>query len=138
VSLPRTPAGWTMAVFGILAVVLGAVGLLAPDAQLALLGFATPATRSPDDYTLVFLGASSMASFNMGVYYLLAAAREWRAFYLATVIFRPVTVTTFTLLVVVGPAPARFLAVAAWEGLGALATGVALVYEWRSSDRIVA
>lgn len=36
--LPRSPSGWTMAVFGILAAAMRAVGLIAPDALLAVLG----------------------------------------------------------------------------------------------------
>ena len=41
------PAGWTIAVFGALALLLGAAGLLAPQLLLALLGFATlPAAGS--------------------------------------------------------------------------------------------
>ena len=132
--LPRSASGWTIAVFGALAVVNGALGLIAPDALVRPLGFATPLGAE----AAVFLAASAMASFNMGVYYLLAAHREWRPFYPATVIFRCVTVTVFTLLVVVGPAPAGFLAVAAWEALGALATGAALAWERRRVTMIVA
>ncbi len=87
------------------------------------------ATRAAGDYTKTFMAASSMASLNMGVYYLVAVATEWRPFYLFTVIFRLVTFTVFTVLVVTDAAPARFFGVAAWEGLGAVATGVALWFE---------
>ncbi len=124
--LPRSTAGWTIAVFGVLALAMGALGLVAPSILLQLLGFVTPPTRSPDDYTLVFLSASSMASFNMGVYYLVAAATEWRPFFRATAAFRLVTCAVFTTLVFTGHAPDRFLGVAIWEGLGAIATAIAL------------
>ena len=132
--MPKSPSGWTVAVFGALALTTGALGLLAPGALAGALGFATPLSGA----AAVFLAASSMASFNMGVYYLLAAHREWRPFYRATVAFRSVTVIVFTALVLVGPAPVGFLGVAAWEGAGALATGVALAVERRRTAMIVA
>lgn len=128
-KLPRSPAGWTMAVFGVLAIIMGVVGLLNPDTLLRSLGFEVLATRPPGDYTKTFMAASSMASLNMGVYYLVAVATQWRPFYLFTVVFRLVTFTVFTILVVSDAAPARFFGVALWEGLGAVATGVALWFE---------
>ena len=127
--LPRSPAGWTMAVFGVLAIIMGVVGLVSPDSLLKMLGFEVLGSRSAGDYTKTFMAASSMASLNMGVYYLVAVATEWRPFYLFTVIFRLVTFTVFTILVLTDAAPARFFGVAAWEGLGAVATGVALWFE---------
>ncbi|WBB55472.1 hypothetical protein [Verrucosispora sp. WMMD573] len=131
--LPRSVAGWTIAVFGVLALVMGAVGLLWPEALLRMLGFEIPQSRASGDYTGVFVTASSMASFNMGVYYLLAAATEWRAFYRFTVVFRLVTFTVFTLAVLADVAPGRFFGVAAWEGLGAVATAVGLWWDARRS-----
>ncbi|MFI7592518.1 hypothetical protein [Micromonospora sp. NPDC049359] len=125
-KLPRSVAGWTIAVFGVLALVMGGVGLLWPEAQLRMLGFEVPATRSAGDYTGTFLLASSMAAFNMGVYYLLATVTEWRSFYRFTVVFRLVTFTVFTIAVLADIAPDRFFGVAAWEGLGAVATAVGL------------
>ncbi|MGC4876938.1 hypothetical protein ACLQ26_11870 [Micromonospora sp. DT43] len=132
-KLPRSVAGWTVAVFGVLALVMGAVGLLWPEAQLRLLGFEVPATRGAGDYTGTFLLASSMASFNMGVYYLLATVTEWRAFYRFTVVFRLVTFTVFSVAVLADIAPDRFFGVAAWEGLGALATAIGLRADTRRS-----
>ena len=69
--LPRSAAGWTIAVFGIMAIVFGIVGLVSPDITLAGLGFETlsPEQRAPGGYTRVYVAASSMASLNMGVYY---------------------------------------------------------------------
>ncbi|WP_374225268.1 hypothetical protein [Micromonospora sp. C95] len=131
--LPRSVAGWTIAVFGVLALVMGAVGLLWPEALLRMLGFEIPPSRAPGDYTGVFVTASSMASFNMGVYYLLATATEWRVFYRFTVVFRLVTFTVFTLAVLADIAPGRFFGVAAWEGLGALATAGGLWWDARRS-----
>ncbi|MEW2384994.1 hypothetical protein AB0873_23320 [Micromonospora sp. NPDC047707] len=130
-KLPRSAAGWTIAVFGVLALVMGAVGLIWPEALLRLLGFEVPASRAAGDYTGTFLTASSMASFNMGVYYLLATATEWRPFYRFTVWFRLVTFTVFTIAVLADVAPGRFFGVAAWEGLGALATAAGLWWDAR-------
>ena len=69
----------------------------------------------------------------MGVYYLLATATEWRAFYRFTVVFRLVTFTVFSIAVLADIAPDRFFGVAAWEGLGALATAVGLYLDARRS-----
>ncbi|MFE9654020.1 hypothetical protein [Micromonospora sp. NPDC006431] len=129
--LPRSGAGWTITVFGVLALLLGALGLIWPEAQLRMLGFEVPAERAPGDYTGTFLTASSMASFNMGVYYLLAVATEWRPFYRFTVWFRLVTFTVFSIAVLSDVAPDRFFGVAAWEGLGAVATAVGLRWDAR-------
>lgn len=130
---PRSTAGWTMAVFGLLAITMGVLGLSTPETLLEALGFDTvpEGRRAPEDYTTVFVAASSMASFNMGVYYLVAVHNEWRAFYRFTAVFRLVTFAVFTSLVVTGAAPGRFFAVAAWEGLGAAATGGALWWDSR-------
>ncbi|TWJ25395.1 hypothetical protein [Micromonospora endolithica] len=129
--LPRSAAGWTIAVFGLLALLMGAVGLVWPEALLRLLGFEVPSSRAVGDHTGTFLMASSMASFNMGVYYLLATATEWRPFYRFTVWFRLVTFTVFTIAVLSDVAPDRFFGVAAWEGLGALATAAGLWWDDR-------
>lgn len=133
-KLPRSAAGWTMAVFGVLALVLGAVGLVRPEALLTMLGFdvVAGADRAAGDYTRTFIAASSMASFNMGVYYLVATATEWRSFFRFTVLFRLVTFTVFSTLVLTGSAPGRFFGVAAWEGLGAVATGIGLWLDRRA------
>ena len=124
--------------FGATAALFGVVGLVWPDAVLAGLGFQVvgPDRRGPGDYTRVFLAASSMASLNMGVYYLVAAATEWRPFYRFTVVFRLLTFAVFTSLVLTDVAPARFLGVALWEGAGAVATGLALAYEARARSGV--
>jgi hypothetical protein len=137
-KLPRSIAGWTVAVFGVLALLMGAVGLLWPEALLRLLGLETPQRRSAGDYTGTFLTASSMASFNMGVYYLLSAATEWRPFFRFTVPFRLVTFTVFTIAVLADIAPGRFFGVAAWEGAGAVATAVGLWWDTRHAAPVTA
>jgi hypothetical protein len=133
VRLPRSLSGWTMAVFGLLAAAVGIVGLVSPAVQLSLLGFEPPGPRASGDYTLVFLTASSTAALNMGVYYVLAALADWRAFFRWTVPFRLLTFTTFTVAVLIGRAPSGFLGVGVWEGVGAVVTGTALWYEGRAA-----
>jgi Na+-driven multidrug efflux pump len=127
----RDASGWTMFIFGVLAALLGLVGLLRPEFLLSLLGFTVldRAARVAGDYTLVFLIASSMASFNMGAYYVLASLHDNKQFYRWTVPFRCITPIVFTIAVLTGLAPTRFLGVAAWELTGAIATGIALWYE---------
>ena len=127
----RSASGWTMFVFGILALLLGLLGLIRPEVVLSLLGFTVldRAARVTGDYTLVFVIAASMASFNMGVYYILAAFNDMKQFFLWTVPFRLVTFTVFTITALTHLAPTRFILVGGWEGLGAVATGLALYFE---------
>ncbi len=131
----RDISGWTMFIFGFLAFVLGLVGLIRPEWVLSMLGFAVieRAQRAAGDYTIVFMTTSSMASFNMGIYYMLSALNNLKKFYFWTVPFRLVTFSVFTLATLQGIAPMRFIGVALWEGFGALATGIALYIENRSS-----
>ena len=127
----RDASGWTMFIFGALASFLGLVGLLWPELLLSLLGFTVleRSARAAGDYTLVFLIACSMASFNIGAYYMLAALKDNKQFYRWTVPFRCITPVVFTIAVLTGLAPTRFLGIAAWELTGALATGIALWQE---------
>ena len=129
----RDASGWTMFIFGVLALLLGFLGIIRPEWLLSILGFTVldRTARVAGDYTLVFMIASSMASFNIGAYYILAALNDLKPFYKWTVPFRCVTPTVFTIAVLTGLAPVRFLGVAAWELSGAIATGLALWYENR-------
>jgi uncharacterized membrane protein HdeD (DUF308 family) len=130
----RDASGWTMFIFGVLALLLGLVGLIRPELLLSILGFTVldRTARAPGDYTLVFMIASAMASFNVGAYYILAALNDLKPFYKWTVPFRCVTPVVFTIAVLTGLAPVRFLGVAAWELAGAIATGLALWQEKRN------
>ena len=124
----RDASGWTMFIFGVLALLLGLLGLIRPEILLSILGFSVidRAARVAGDYTLVFITASAMASFNVGVYYILAALNDLKQFYKWTVPFRCVTFVVFTMVVLTGLAPTRFLGVGIWELTGAIATGLAL------------
>jgi hypothetical protein len=127
----RDASGWTIFIFGLLALLFGLLSLLRPELLLSTLGFTVldRASRAGGDYTLVFAMASAMASFNVGAYYLLASLNNLKQFYKWTVPFRCVTFIVFTMAVVTGLAPNRFLGVGAWELAGALATGLALWQE---------
>lgn len=124
-----------MFIFGVLAFFLGLLSLINPNNTLTQLGFEVveKSQRASYDYTLVFITASSMASFNIGVYYVLAAFNNMKQFYGWTVPFRMVTFTVFTISVLTGLAPVRFMTVAIWELTGAVLTGLALWYEKRKN-----
>ncbi len=121
-------AGWTIFIFGILAFLLGLAGLIRPEILLSILGFEVieRTQRAAGDYTIVFITTSSMASFNIGIYYMLAALNDVKIFYRWTVPFRTVTFLVFTTLVIVGLAPQKFLGVGIWELVGAISTGIVL------------
>jgi hypothetical protein len=127
----RDASGWTMFIFGVIAIVLGLIGLIRPEILLSILGFeiVEQARRTAGDFTPVFLTASSMASLNMGVYYVLAALNDVKIFYRWTVPFRGLTFLVFTASVIAGIAPAGFLGVGIWELAGGVATGFALYSE---------
>ncbi len=129
----RDASGWTMFVFGVLALLLGLTGLIRPEILLSILGFEVVdrAQRVAGDYTIVFMTASSMASFNMGIYYILAVYNDVKSFYRWTVPFRIVTFIVFTAIVIEGIAPVKFLGVGVWELVGSIATGIALYIEDR-------
>lgn len=129
----RDISGWTIFIFGALALLLGLLGLIRPELLLSILGFTVleRAERGAGDFTLVFMTASAMASFNVGAYYVLAALNDVKQFYKWTVPFRCLTFIVFTFAVLTNLAPARFFGVAAWELAGAVATGLALRSEKR-------
>ncbi|MCB0117631.1 MAG: hypothetical protein H6634_15120 [Anaerolineales bacterium] len=124
----RDASGWTMFIFGVLAFLLGVIGIFRPEILLSILGFEVVerAARASSDYTITYMTAASMASLNMGVYYILAALNDVKIFYRWTVPFRGLTFIVFTTIVLLGIAPIKFVGVALWEGIGALATGIAL------------
>lgn len=124
----KDTSGWTMFVFGATALLLGFLGLLRPELILSIFGFPVleRAARAAGDYTLVFTIASSMASFNIGIYYILAALNDLKPFYKWTVPYRCLTFIVFTTVVLTGLAPTRFIAAGVWELVGAIATGLAL------------
>lgn len=129
----RNLSSLTMLIFGVLALLLGLAGLIRPELTLSMLNFEVldRDMRATGDYTVTFLIASSMASFNMGVYYILASLNNVKQFYRWTVPFRVVTFTIFTLAALGGVAPIGFIGVGVWELAGAIFTGLALLREDR-------
>ena len=127
-KLRNNVARLTMFIFGLLAFVLGVIGLKSPKTLLKQMGFTavSPQDRAEHDYTHVFVMTSSMASTNMGVYYMLAALLNVRQFFTWTVPFRVVTFIVFTTAVLKKQAPLKFITVPVWELTGALLTGWAL------------
>lgn len=127
----RDASGWTIFIFGVLAFLLGVVGLIRPEILLSILGFEVieRSQRAVGDYTIVFMTASSMASFAMGVYYMLMAWNNVKLFYGWTVPVRTLTFIIFTTLVISNIAPLKFIGVGIWEFIGALVTGIALFNE---------
>jgi uncharacterized membrane protein HdeD (DUF308 family) len=124
----KDASGWTMFVFGVIALLLGLLSLLRPETLLSILGFSVleRAARTAGDYTLVFVTASSMASFNIGAYYILAALNDLKPFCKWTVSYRALTFIVFTIAALTGLAPTRFILVGVWELTGAITTGLAL------------
>jgi hypothetical protein len=127
----RTVSDLTVFIFGLMAILVGLLGLISPETILKLMNFVVldRSTRQDGDYTIAFVLSSSMASLNMGIYYLLAAWNQWTKFYQFTVVFRLATVGVFILAIKNGHAPRGFISVAIWELVGSLATGLALWYE---------
>jgi len=127
----RDASGWTIFIFGVMAFLLGVVGIFRPEILLGILGFEVieRAARASSDYTITFMTASSMASLNIGVYYVLAALNDVKIFYRWTVPFRGLTFVVFTTIILLGIAPQKFFGVALWELIGAIATGIALARE---------
>ncbi|CAF1591747.1 unnamed protein product [Rotaria sp. Silwood1] len=127
----RTISDLTIFIFGLMAIIVGLLGLMSPETILSQMNFIVldRSTRQNGDYTIAFLLCSSMASLNMGIYYLLAAWNQWTKFYQFTVVFRLLTVTMFSLAIKNGHAPEGFIGVVIWELLGALITGTALWYD---------
>lgn len=68
----------------------------------------------------------------MGIYYVLAALNEVKAFYRWTVPFRGLTFIVFTAIVILGIAPFKFIGVPVWELTGAIFTGIALAREGKT------
>ncbi len=123
-----------MFIFGLLAFALGLIGLKSPKTLLKQMGFkaSDPQDRQEHDYTHVFMMTSSMASTNMGIYYMLAAILNVRRFFYWTVPFRVLTFVVFTTAVFKKTVPLKFITVPVWELIGALLTGWAL---WQEKSR---
>ena len=86
--------------------------MIRPEIPHSALGFEVVerTQRAASDYTIVFMWAFSIALFNMGVYYVLAALNDVKAFHRWIVPIRVVTFAVFTTIVIAGIALNFFLA----------------------------
>lgn len=112
-------AALTIALFGLTCLVAGIHTLVLPSSFIA--NFSLPPGAVPTVY------GNGLAATAMGLYYLLVAYQENRAFFIATVPMRLLTTTVFANLG--GP----WTVPAIWEGVGAFSTLVALI--WESSGK---
>jgi hypothetical protein len=117
--MPSAPA-FTIALFGFTSLIAGVSTLVSPSQFID--NFSLPADALPTVY------GNGLAATGMGLYYLLAAYQENRAFFIATVPMRLLTTTVFANL----DGPWRLPAI--WEGVGAITTLAAVVWE-RSRKR---
>lgn len=109
---------YTILAFGVSAFFAGAHTLIRPHAFMS--SFSIPAGAEPPVY------GNGLAAIAMGIYYTLAAVQENRAFFMASVPMRLLTASVF------GVQGGPWVVPGIWEGVGALATGVALVLDSRS------
>ncbi|WP_434422240.1 hypothetical protein [Nannocystis pusilla] len=129
--LPRSFSGWSVAVFGVLAVLLGLLGLLSPDSQFDMMGFERVDHRGPGDYTPTVVATTSIAAINMGALYVLGVALAWPGFIAFTVAARLFMCLGFVALMAAGRAPDVFVGAAIWEGLGAAITAAGMAWDSR-------
>jgi hypothetical protein len=132
--LPRSASGWTVSVFGVLALLLGILGVVSPDIQFGMKGFEILEKRAPGDYTPAVVATTSIAAINMGILYVLGVAKEWPWFIPFTVGARLLMCVGFVLLIVAGRAPNAFIGAALWEGLGATITVIAMLWDGRRAS----
>jgi len=98
----RDFASLTMFVFGALTVIMGLLGLAAPQFLLSILALDAARTGLSIEVTKIFAMASSEASLAMGCYYLVAVATNFRSFYVWSVPFRVVNFVVSTSMVIFG------------------------------------
>lgn len=118
--MPSKPA-LTIALFGLAALFNGLFALFSPSTSLQFLQL--PSTALPPVY------ASNIALAAVGVYYLLAAYQENKAFFIATVLMRSMTAVAFWTL-------CQWRTVAIWEGSGAAITAAALLWEVMQTTQV--
>lgn len=115
----KSPAAWSVGVFGSLTVLMAWFTLIAPKAVLGVLGF-----QQSDNIGAVYLLV--VASNAVGFFYVLAAYNNADWFFEWSVIIRAINFLLFTIFVLTALAPAGVLLVALWEGLGSVWTAVSM------------
>lgn len=130
---PRSIARWVVAALGAFALVMGVFGLIRPDEQARMMGFAPVVARSPGDYTSTLLAITSLATINTAALYLVGAGREWRGFFRWAVAARSFMGLGLVVLAMSGRAPSAFIGAAIWEWVGAAAIGAASWWDRRAA-----
>lgn len=129
--VPRSFSGWTVSALGALALVMGVLGLVSPQTQLALMGFEAVAVRQPGDYTLAVLAITSLAAINTALLYLVGAVKQWPGFCAWAVAARILMGTGLAALALSGRGPRAFIGAAIWEGVGAVLLAAASLWDQR-------
>jgi hypothetical protein len=77
----RQPAArWVIGALGLLAVVMGAFGVIDPDGQAHMMGLSLIRGRPLGDHTEEMLMITSLAAINTGSLYLAGAMKQWSGF----------------------------------------------------------
>ena len=108
-------AAYTMLAFGVTSFASGLYTLTNPTSFIS--NFSLPIGSEGS------VRGNALAAIAMGIYYTLSVYQENRAFYLATVPMRLFTATVFSFQGGAWTVPA------AWEGIGALTTAAALLFD---------
>ncbi len=130
----NTASRWTILLFGLISIVFGLFGLISPEIVLKLMYLTVidRSTRHDGDYTVTFFSCLSTASFIIGIYYLLAAWHQWRAFYKYTIFLRLLTFLVLILSANNNDDLSPWLTCAAlWQLFEAIIGGVAWLYDGR-------
>ena len=110
-----SPTALTIYFFGVTSLIAGLNNLLWPDNALA--GLDLPAAARPAS------NGMALAAIAMGLYYPLAAWQENKPFFILTVPMRMLSSTVFWTY------SGLWRVASAWEGVGAILTGAALIWD---------
>jgi hypothetical protein len=134
-----------MFVFGVVAFLAGALGIISPITANKVNNFPDATDYhgphwkllEPISRSVISLArASNMAAFNMGAYYILSSIYNIRAFFVWTVPFRCVTFSVF-MYGAYTDSHTQLATIAVMELIGAIATGVGLYVDAKSQRKKV-
>jgi hypothetical protein len=119
-KMPSSYTSYTMLAFGVTAFASGVHTLITPASFVSALALPVGSEGA--------VRGNALAAIAMGIYYTLSVVQENRSFYIASVLMRLVTTTVFGLQG--GP----WIVPAAWEGIGAVSTALALLLDNRTKN----
>jgi hypothetical protein len=125
-TIARTPADWTVIVFGLLDVVTAIFGLLNPNRLRTSTGLLETGDPRSDNATRTLLLTISIAAINNGTAYVLGGVHGWRGFTAWSVAARLFMGTGFIIMTRQQLAPEQFRRAVVWELTGAASTAAAL------------